>query len=597
MKVAVVLTAVLSLACAQPQSEPARTTRAITLIENDLYVYGGSGAGGTCYSDLYTLHLDASNGWTAGTAPWKTVSSDRSTPLGSTSWAVASADGEKVLFYGQSLCPQQLTLEASSPHPFKASSGSVIFEHDDGKWSQSDTATDIFGPRLVKSDEPVPVQVVDHKNRVVYTFVYDAFNPQLGTQLWTFSTDHLPSDIAKSAKNTTMVTTQPPAPPPVTPPPTNGTNVTLPVPPPPPTPAPIVLAPFVDVGAAVYLDGTIAVIGGGKISGDKMVGDDVEAASGFYKMDRCWIYTIASNQWRVQNLTAAGGNLPLPRRLAALVVVGSKIYMHGGNTTQTDPTDQYAKDFWILDTLSWQWTPGPSSPTGRASHTLIQHNNTLLSLSGFDFETTKTKSAKNSYIMVYDLDTTTWGSQFGQINQSFFQQHSIAIIGGSVAGFVLFLLLASIASRLWRKHTHKKSGLGELKRRHRSSKAFLSSATAGPQVASAVGPKSRASRPSSDVRSSGQGLNDRHVNYEPQNGYETQVDLSTLTPRPDQQQYNPYASVHQQQQVPLMNANALEQQDVTLEPYVDDEEVHIKDPSPQGLQQPSHRSDNTAPRR
>jgi len=185
--------------------------------------------------------------------------------------------------------------------------------------------------------------------------------------------------------------------------------------------------------------------------------------------------------------------------------------------------------------------------------------------------------------MVYDLDTTTWGSQFGQINQSFFQQHSIAIIGGSVAGFVLFLLLASIASRLWRKHTHKKSGLGELKRRHRSSKAFLSSAAAGPQVTSAASPKTRSSRPSSDIRSSGRGLNERHANYEPQSDYETQIDLSTLTPRPDQQQYNPYASVHQQQQVPLMNANALEQQDVTLEPYVDDEEVHIKDPSPQGL--------------
>ncbi|KAF9937998.1 hypothetical protein BGZ67_000637 [Mortierella alpina] len=595
MKAAFVLTAVLSIACAQPQSEPARTTRAITLIENDLYVYGGSGAGGTCYSDLYTLHLDATDGWTAGTAPWKTVSSDRSTPLGSNSWAVASDDGEKILFYGQSLCPQQLTLEASSPHPFKASSGSVIFEHDDGKWSQSDTASDIFGPRLVKSDEPVPVQVVDHKNRVVYTFVYDAFNPQLGTQLWTFSTDHLPSDIAKSAKNTTMTTTQPPAPSPVTPPPTNSTNATLPAPPPPPTQAPVVLAPFVDIGAAVYLDGTIVVIGGGRASGEKLVGDEVDAGSGYYKMDRCWIYTIASNQWRVQNLTAAGGDLPLPRRLAALLVVGTKIYMHGGNTTQTDPTDQYAKDLWILDTATWQWTSGPSSPMGRASHTLIRHNNTLLSLSGFDFETTKAKAAKNSFVMVYDLDTTTWGSQFGRVNQSFFQQHSIAIIGGAVAGFVLFLLLASIASRLWRKHTHKRSGLGELKRRNRSSKAFLSAAATGPQVAGAAISKTRGSRPSSDVRFSGQASNDRDVNYEPQSGHETYIDLSTLTPQPEQQ-YNPYASVHQQQQVPLMNANALDQQEVNLEPYVDDDESAIRNPIPQHHIEPSHRSNHTTPR-
>ncbi|KAF9951638.1 hypothetical protein BGZ72_006903 [Mortierella alpina] len=588
MKVALVLTAFISLACAQPQSEPARTTRAITLIDNNLYVYGGSGAGGTCYSDLYTLHLDPLDGWTAGTAPWKTLSSDRSTPLGSTSWAVPSADGEKILFYGQSLCPQQFTLDASSPHPFKASSGSVEFERDDGKWSRSETASDIFGPRLVKNDEPVPVQVVDQKNHAVYTFVYDAFNPQLGTQLWTFSTDHLPTDIAKSAKNTTMATTQPPAPPPITPPPTNGTNTTQPVPPP-PAPAPITLAPYVDVGAAVYLDGTIVVLGGGKISGEKMVGDDVDATSGFYKMDRCWIYTIATNQWKVQNLTAASGELPLPRRLAALLVVGTKIYMHGGNTTQTDPTDAYAKDFWILDTATWQWASGPSSPTGRAVHTLVQYNNTLLSVSGFDFETSKNKAAKNSYVMVYDLDTTTWGTQFGRVNQSFFQQHSIAIIVGCVAAFVLLLLLASIASRLWRKYTHKRGGLGELKRRNRSSKAFLASAAAGSQGAPAAIPKTRGSRPSSDVRFSG------HGNQESRNGYETQIDLSSLTPQPVQQQYNPYASVHQQQQVPLMDANALEQQEVQLEPYVDEDEFEIKDPSPQHLSQPSHPSGNSTP--
>ncbi len=239
------------------------------------------------------------DGWTAGTAPWKTLSSDRSTPLSSTSWAVPSADGEKILFYGQSLCPQQYTLEAERPHPFKASSGSVLIEHDDGKWSRSETASDIFGPRLVKNDEPVPVQVIDHRNHAVYTFVYDAFNPQLGTQLWTFSTEHLPTDIAKSAKNTTLVTTQPP----VTPPLTHGINTTHPVHPP-SAQAPIVLAPYVDIGAAVYLNGTIVVIGGGRVTGDKLVGEHVDTGSGFYKMDRCWIYTIAANEWKVQNLVS-----------------------------------------------------------------------------------------------------------------------------------------------------------------------------------------------------------------------------------------------------------------------------------------------------
>ncbi|KAG0201599.1 hypothetical protein BGX28_005653 [Mortierella sp. GBA30] len=547
----------------------------------------GSGTAGACFSDLYHLHLDPTQGWLAGTAPWGTIGSGHPPTLGSNSWAIASTNGEELFFYGQSLCPEQLSTDPSSPHPFKASSSSVQFEFSNKQWSQSQSGSNVLGPRLVKNDEPVPVQVVDDQNHVVYTFVYDAFNPQLGTQLWSFSTDHPPVDIAQSGKNTTMVTTQPPAPPSVPTPPTNGTNITEPALPPTPTPTSIVLAPFVDVGAAVYLNGTIVVIGGGKPSGQPLTGDDVDTASGYYKMDRCWVYLIATNQWSVQTLTAAGGSFPLPRRLAALLVVGTKIYMHGGNTTQTDPSDTYAKDFWILDTLTWQWSAGPSSTSGRATHTLVHFNNTLLSISGFEFETSKMKAAKNAFVMIYNLDTTTWGAQFGNIAESYFQQHSVAIIGGSVAGFILLLFAASIASRLWRKHTHKKSGASGLKRKSRPNKPFLGSAGSRSSVGPAEARKSRGSRPDS-ARHSGLKPGDQAINQVSQSAYETHIDLSTLPPQTQpyhqnqpvqqHQQYNPYAPVQQQQQVPLMSANALEHQEVVLEPYNDDDEPEIADP-------------------
>ncbi|KAI7818170.1 hypothetical protein BC939DRAFT_300756 [Gamsiella multidivaricata] len=309
-----VLSLFAAVVCAQPQTVPARATKAIALIGNDVYLYGGSASTGECFSDLYSLHLDPANGWVAGQAPWNNIEqgSTPSPALSTNSWAVGSTDGLSLLFYGQSLCPQNMDKDANSSHTLTVSSGSVQFHSQGGQWSQTGTAADVLGPRLVKDDMPVPVQVVDIQNHMAYTFVYDAFNPQLGMQLWSFSTDNPPANIAQSAKNTTMLTTRPPRPLP----PTNGTNETVPTSPP---TTQTVLAPFVDVGCAIYHSGTIIVIGGGRTTGVALTGDGVDSASGWYKMDRCWVYTIATNEWNIRNLTAPGGSFPLPRRLAALL--------------------------------------------------------------------------------------------------------------------------------------------------------------------------------------------------------------------------------------------------------------------------------------
>ncbi|KAI8606566.1 hypothetical protein EDD21DRAFT_360604 [Dissophora ornata] len=563
-----------AVACAQPQTVAARATRAITVVGDNLYLYGGSGSGGNCYSDLYSLHLDPTNGWVAGSAPWNNIQPGN-TPgpvLGTNSWAVGSTDGTSLLFYGQTLCPQQLATGQNSSHTYTSTSASVEFQLQSNSWTQTATAVDVLGPRLVKDDEPVPVQVVDTQDHTAYTFVYDAFNDQLGMQLWSFPTDHLPTNIAQT-KNTTMVTTQPPTPSP--PASVNGTNTTVSTP---TVVTQVVLAPFVDAGAAVYISGTIVVLGGGKTTGSPLTGDDVDSASGWYMMDRCWVYTTTTNTWSVRNLTVSGGTFPLPRRLHALLAVGTNIYMHGGNTTQTVPTTTYASDMWILDTQTWHWTAGQSSLQGRASHTLINFQNTLMSISGFEFETSNTTAALNAFVMMYDTGASTWGSQFGTISQSFFQKYGAAIIGFSVAGFLIIVISASIAVRLWRRHNRGSVSArvaGGLSRK-RTNKPFLPSATARNVVP--MNTAASASHPSAAARLSGMTLGSHN-----QGPMESQIDLSALPHAgestaydgqnyqyPPQHQYNSYAPLDQQQQVPLMSANALDQQHDQLDPYVGD---------------------------
>ncbi|KAF8938698.1 hypothetical protein BGZ47_008462 [Haplosporangium gracile] len=581
----VALSMLAALACAQPQNVPPRTTRAITLIGNNLYLYGGSSSGGDCYSDLFSLSLNPADGWIVADAPWNSITTTGDTPvLGADSWAVGAANGAGLLVYGQSLCRQNLDKSANPPHTYTSSSGSALFQNTDEKWGLVRTASNIFGNRSVMDDQPVPVQVVDTQGQVAYTFEYDLFNPQLGMQLWSFPTGNLATNIAEFAKNTTMPTSLPPTPAPL--PPANGTNATVLAP---QAPVSTTLAPWIDTGSAVFVSGTIVVIGGGKDAGERLTGDNYDAASGHLKMDRCWVYTIATNEWAVRNLTGDGGSFPLPRRLHALAAVGSKVYMHGGNTTQTIPTDSYASDMWILDTQTWAWTKAPSSSQGRAQHTLIFTNNNLLAVSGFQFLTSPTKAAQNSFISVYDLATSTWGVQFGTVNQTYFQKHGAAIIGGSVAGFLVLVVIAAVLRRLFRKRRGPRKSAGTMiggaagnPKRSRSFKPFLTSRSDN-NDATARGAASELS---------GMTLNNNsHEQQQQQRPYETEIDLSSM-PRASKstvyQSYNPYAPTKQQQQVPLMSANALEQQRNTMDPYADDDgDVEQKD-APIDFRMPPH---------
>ncbi|KAG9072388.1 hypothetical protein KI688_000158 [Linnemannia hyalina] len=583
----VALSMLAALACAQPQNVPPRTTRAITLIGENLYLYGGSSSGGDCYSDMFSLNLNPAEGFVAPEAKWNSITTSGDTPvLGADSWAVGAADGAGLLVYGQSLCPQNLDKSANPPHTYTSSSGSALFQNTDGNWGLVRTGSNIFGNRSVVNDQPVPVQVVDTQGQVVYTFEYDFFNPQLGMQLWSFPTSNLVTNIAEFAKNTTMLTSLPPTPVPL--PPTNGTNTTVPAP---PAPVKATLAPWIDVGSAVFVSGTIVVVGGGKDAGERLKGDNYDAASGYLKMDRCWVYTIATNEWAIRNLTGDGGSFPLPRRLHALAVVGSKIYMHGGNTTQTIPTDAYASDMWILDTQAWTWTMAPSSSQGRAQHTLVFTNNNLLAVSGFQFLTSPTKGAQNSFLGIYDLATSTWGFQFGTVHETYFQKHGAAIIGGSIAGFLVLVVIAAVTKRL----------LGRRRVPRKSAGTMIGGAAGGPGRSRSFKPFLASSFKNNDATAGGAAsqlsgitLNNNSHQYQQQQQkhqrpYETEIDLSSM-PRASESTvyptYNPYDSTKQQQQVPLMSANALEQQCHIMDPY-SDEDVEEKD-APTNLQMPAH---------
>ncbi|KAF9166569.1 Acyl-CoA-binding domain-containing protein 5 [Actinomortierella ambigua] len=613
-----------SLVHAQPQSSAFRITKAVAVAGSTLYLYGGSSPStGDCFSDLYQVPLDPSNGWVAGDAPWHAVDQRPSGndpggfTLSAVSWMVPSEE-DKLFVYGQTLCADDRATAADAPHTFRTTSGSVEMERNsDGEWSPDSPTTDVLGQRRVKDDAPTPVQAYDPTSRTVYTFVYDMFNPQLGMTLFSFPSDQPPSNLGTSAKNTTMdlapkAPETPPPPPPPPPPPTgNGTAAPLP-PTPTPDPTPPVVpqgAPFVDVGAAVFANGMIVVVGGGRPASYAALlanqTDDIEPSHGYYKMDRCWTYNPSANQWTKRTLTAAGGSFPTPRRLHALLAVDNKIYMHGGNATTTNAEAGFEGDLWILDTTTWAWSAGPASGNGRAYHSLVRFQNTLLAVSGYSRQPTNSNPAQNAFLMMYSLDDSGWSTQFGTIQKSFFQQHIALILGSTAAALLALVIVGAVVNRLVQRRRHRNKRYDQFDTtttlgRKKTKMPFLARKTrpVDPSATSRVGPTGgRAVAAGRDLTggagqttlssasAANEALNTRSFQNQhiPSRGADEdeEIDLSAVRSPPGsfgfgagaggagmgQYQQNPYEQ--QLQQVPLMAADALDQQDFRT-PYRDD---------------------------
>lgn len=199
--------------------------------------------------------------------------------------------------------------------------------------------------------------------------------------------------------------------------------------------------------------------------------------------------------------------------------------------------------------------------------------------------------------MVYDPASSAWGSQFGTIRTSFFQNHTVAIICGSLGGLLALLICTSVSARLWRKHSrgHLSRSTGVNRKR---SKPFVASTAIKPDSVEAAAEATSAAAAGrlSGVTLAPTGQRDNYGRLD------SQIDLSAL-PRasestvygmPHQQQFqnqhslqhqdsyqyqynfNPYASVNQQQQIPLMHANAMEQPE-DLQTYTDDDGLFERD--------------------
>ncbi|KAG0206996.1 hypothetical protein BGX28_001645 [Mortierella sp. GBA30] len=572
-------------ACAQPLEAPFRATRAITLVDSKIYLYGGSSPSGRCFSDLYHLHLSPKAGWKGGIAPWTVTDLaglDNAQPisLNVNSYAVGinnrmifkdngSDDHTEGLFvYGQSLCPDEYTRDPSSPHPFVATSKSALIQLDTHhKGSQTSAAENILGPRLIKEDEPVPVQVVDEEHRVVYTFVYDANVSEQGMQLYSFSADRPELQLAKDAKRITMNLTSPSTQSDSS----DGSdedvvvaNVTVP-------------APFVDVGSTVFWNGKIIVLGGGKSSAQiPLVGEDVHPISRLYKTDRCWIYDIATNAWSKRNLSSSLGTFPSPRRLAALAVGNDKIYLHGGNIPQSTPVDEYGTDLWILDTNTWEWTPGPDSPYGRASHTFVRYQDILLSISGFQFQKTLDRDGSNAVIMIYNISSGTWTLDFGVRADGFFAKHPVVLILIFAGGILLSLLTASLLWSYW-KWVKTSPAFDPEMRVLRLDKA--GNERKGKPRAREPGTASHVRRKEERDVNGGRATRSPSL---PETGDSRSYELP-LPPNPEHFTCESRKSLQKQQQVPLMSDDALEQ--VRVQSPIHDYRAGTSD-NPQDTQPP-----------
>ncbi|KAF9985815.1 hypothetical protein BGZ65_009746 [Modicella reniformis] len=134
-------------------------------------------------------------------------------------------------------------------------------------------------------------------------------------------------------------------------------------------------APFVGKDVATLVQDKIIIITG---TANSFTPGDMQQAE-LRGCDHAYVFSTTKNTWTRQDLTVIdNGGMPETREKAALLAVGSKIYMHGGvKSYQT-----VLNDFWILDTETWIWTRAADGPGPRADHTLLQYHEYLLAVSG-----------------------------------------------------------------------------------------------------------------------------------------------------------------------------------------------------------------------
>ncbi|KAF9423935.1 hypothetical protein BGZ94_008132 [Podila epigama] len=134
-------------------------------------------------------------------------------------------------------------------------------------------------------------------------------------------------------------------------------------------------APFVSRGVATFMRDSIVIISG---TANAFTPNDAVYAE-LRGCDHAYLFSTVDRTWKRQDLTVANnGILPEPREKAAFIAVGPKIYMYGG----IKPYQVVLQDMWVLDTETWIWTRLADGPGPRADHTLLQYHEYLFVVSG-----------------------------------------------------------------------------------------------------------------------------------------------------------------------------------------------------------------------
>ncbi|KAI7830211.1 hypothetical protein BC939DRAFT_439903 [Gamsiella multidivaricata] len=205
-------------------------------------------------------------------------------------------------------------------------------------------------------------------------------------------------------------------------------------------------APFVGKGVATVVRDKIIIISGTANSFTPGDSDTAELRG----CDHAYVFSTTTNAWTRQDLVAANnGALPDTREKAAILAVGSKIYLHGG----VKPYQTVLGDLWVLDTDTWTWTQAPDGPGPRADHTLFQYHEYLLAVSGFDVGR-NVPVVSVLPIMAYNINTTAWTDTIRATlddETSFITNITrAAIIIGTIT-FGLVLLVLALSTHLLRK--------------------------------------------------------------------------------------------------------------------------------------------------
>ncbi|KAG0215820.1 hypothetical protein BGX31_000778 [Mortierella sp. GBA43] len=168
------------------------------------------------------------------------------------------------------------------------------------------------------------------------------------------------------------------------------------------------------------------------------------------------IYSYSpSTGWSDLRLSTDGQSPPGSRYFPCVVAAGdSKIIVFGGQNRINNQTT--LGDIYILDVLTKKWKQGMSvnAPQGRSAGPCAYSNNQFIIWGGVRTTNgTSTNEDPNPTLMVYNLETNTWTTNYTAPLQPAIGA-TVGNVVGSVAGGLVVIALVGFGVSRYRKRTH-----------------------------------------------------------------------------------------------------------------------------------------------